>query len=366
MRIQLTKITLAVSIMLAMVFTPATFAQNAYTISGSGTSFYANKDEDGSQVGSVGAIQTVIDAIKADANGEPCEIQFGNGTTEINIGTASIEFSGSAPGWDVILSGKITSSTGYPGSIVLTSGANVESKADIKGNGVSAISNSGGTLTISGGTISATGELLGVIYSTSYVTLNINSIININGGTISATATGSTYSVHAVVSSGSVVLSGSPNITGDIFNSGNISVLANFAPGEKVYTLDFTYAANAVAVENGKDFIANFELANNSWKLITNGNDLVLADANTPVLANASTSNIHAYALGNSIVLQNLPQNAKVEVFGLNGKRIYSAHPENHLIGGIGVQTIDVHAKGIYIVKVSSGSEKKTLRVAVR
>jgi hypothetical protein len=65
-------------------------------------------------------------------------------------------------------------------------------------------------------------------------------------------------------------------------------------------------------------------------------------------------------------VLQNLPANAKIEVFGLNGKRIYSAHPENPLSGGIGVRTIEVHAKGMYIVKISSGGEKQVLRVAVR
>jgi hypothetical protein len=80
----------------------------------------------------------------------------------------------------------------------------------------------------------------------------------------------------------------------------------------------------------------------------------------------ASASNILAYAKGNSIVLQNLPMGAKIEVFGLNGKRVYSAHPENPLIGGIGVQTIEVHAKGMYIVKVSSGSVKQVLRVAVK
>jgi hypothetical protein len=66
-----------------------------------------------------------------------------------------------------------------------------------------------------------------------------------------------------------------------------------------------------------------------------------------------------------------LPAGAKVEVFGLNGKRIYSAHPENPLIGGIGVQTIEVNAKGVYVVKVSSNGRgvlntPSVLQVAVR
>jgi hypothetical protein len=64
--------------------------------------------------------------------------------------------------------------------------------------------------------------------------------------------------------------------------------------------------------------------------------------------------------MGNSIVLQNLPANAKVEVFGLSGKLVYS-NRENPKILEIGVQT-----KGMYIVKVSSGSEMKTVKVAVR
>jgi hypothetical protein len=85
----------------------------------------------------------------------------------------------------------------------------------------------------------------------------------------------------------------------------------------------------------------------------------------TPQIA---SSNIHAYAMGNNIVLQNLPSNAKVEVFGLNGKLITTSHSPlatSHL----GVQTIDVHTKGVYIVKVTSkgvSNMPNVLRVAVR
>jgi hypothetical protein len=79
----------------------------------------------------------------------------------------------------------------------------------------------------------------------------------------------------------------------------------------------------------------------------------------TPIrLPQIAGNNISVHATGNSIVLQNLPAGAKVEVFGLNGNLITTSH--------LGVQTIEVHAKGMYIVKVSSGSEKKTVKVAVR
>ncbi|MDR0516359.1 MAG: InlB B-repeat-containing protein [Fibromonadaceae bacterium] len=92
-------------------------------------------------------------------------------------------------------------------------------------------------------------------------------------------------------------------------------------------------------------------------------------EVNTPIrLPQIAGNNIHAYAKGNSIILQNLPQNAKVEVYNLNGKRIYSAHPENPIIGGIGVQTIAVHTKGMYIVKVGRGvsNTPNTFLVAVK
>jgi hypothetical protein len=82
-------------------------------------------------------------------------------------------------------------------------------------------------------------------------------------------------------------------------------------------------------------------------------------------LSQITTGNIHAYATGNNIILQNLPANAKVDMYNVQGKRVYS-NRANPSIGGNGVQAIDVQTKGMYIVKVSSGSTKQVLRVAVR
>jgi endoglucanase len=88
-----------------------------------------------------------------------------------------------------------------------------------------------------------------------------------------------------------------------------------------------------------------------------------LGKCTTPIrmLQIASGRNILAHTANNSIILQNLPDNAKVEVFDLQGKRIHLNYSDNSQILRIMVQT-----KGIYIVKVSFGSEKKTLRVEVR
>jgi The GLUG motif. len=66
---------------------------------------------------------------------------------------------------------------------------------------------------------------------------------------------------------------------------------------------------------------------------------------------------INIQTIGNVIVLSNLQKNTKIEVYNLQGKRIYSAHPENPKILRIEVQT-----KGMYVVK--AGME--TFRVAVK
>jgi len=73
----------------------------------------------------------------------------------------------------------------------------------------------------------------------------------------------------------------------------------------------------------------------------------------TPIrLSRIATGNIRIQAIGKTIVLENLPSNAKVEVYNLQGNRIYSAYPENPQILKIGVQT-----KGMYIIKLKFGNQ---------
>jgi len=62
--------------------------------------------------------------------------------------------------------------------------------------------------------------------------------------------------------------------------------------------------------------------------------------------------NIQAYAKENSIVLENLPQGARVEVYDLRGKLVYSTSS----------RTIPMQAKGMYIIKISG----EVLRIVVR
>jgi len=70
----------------------------------------------------------------------------------------------------------------------------------------------------------------------------------------------------------------------------------------------------------------------------------------TKIIANRTSQiigNINVHTITNTIQLSNLPQNAKIEVYNLQGKRIYSTNSGNSKILRIPVQT-----RGMYIVKV--------------
>jgi hypothetical protein len=129
-----------------------------YIITGSGTAFTATRGD--AAVGMEGqAIQSVIDAIRTDADGEAA-IQFGDLTDTLNIGTASASFNGA---WSAVtLTGKITGSnpSTTSGTIVTADSVSVTSTADIantntNSNGMAVYHNSTGAVTISGGTVQA-------------------------------------------------------------------------------------------------------------------------------------------------------------------------------------------------------------------
>ena len=83
----------------------------------------------------------------------------------------------------------------------------------------------------------------------------------------------------------------------------------------------------------------------------------VASSIRTPQIA---ANGLKAYTLGNSIMLQNLPKNAKVQVYNLSGKLV-SSKSLNQVNQGSDM-SFDVQTKGMYIVKVG----KQTLRVVVR
>jgi len=213
-----------------------------YIITGSGTSFTATRS--GSTVGTANQpIQTVINAIRTNAAINACTIQFGSGgADELDIGTASAEFTSS---WGIVtLTGKITSTntTATQGTVMIGGNVSVTSTADIINTGSNAnaraIYNAGtGAVTLSGGTVSAdtgvamynnstgsitvsgtavvtsanisSSEWLGTIYLANSGTATA-SRLNITGGTVKNTATGSSNNGSVVrnASTGAVNISG--------------------------------------------------------------------------------------------------------------------------------------------------------------
>jgi len=81
------------------------------------------------------------------------------------------------------------------------------------------------------------------------------------------------------------------------------------------------------------------------------GSSQLSATCGTVAVVDASTP------IANTIVLENLPSNSKIEVYNLQGKRIYSGYSENSKIQRILVQT-----KGIYIVKTSHGVQRLVVK----
>jgi hypothetical protein len=132
-----------------------------YIVTGSGTAFTATKG--GATIGTADQpIQTVIDAIKNHAYGEACTIQFGDGTTALDIGTASASFNTTSGTWGAVtLTGKITSAVSSTTSATIVTGdtVSVTSVADIANtaaSGYAVYHNSTGTFTVTEGTVSAT------------------------------------------------------------------------------------------------------------------------------------------------------------------------------------------------------------------
>jgi len=235
---------------------------NDYIITGSGGEFTAQKYN--VIVGTPNQpLQSVINTIRADAAGAPCNIQFGYGITPLDIGDDYITFDGGSSGndWGLItLTGKINSASSFT-VISLSNNVSVNSRADITSTssdghgsfygilsqmgaaltvssgtvsspaGIAVSHNSSGALTVSGGSISATtGTAVDITNSATLATISGGSIsvtsgtavqnafrcaINISGGSISAT-TGVAINQNA---DGVITISGNALITSANTNS---------------------------------------------------------------------------------------------------------------------------------------------------
>ncbi|GBU24856.1 hypothetical protein R83H12_01491 [Fibrobacteria bacterium R8-3-H12] len=305
-------------------------AANTYYITGSSGSFSASKASAGGTAidNGTGAIQTVIDAIRTDANGVPIIIQFGDGTNTLDIGSSYITFGNATPAWGFInLAGKITSSNSdYSyGPIYLTGNASITSTADIANTNTSqcrAVYNYGtGTVNISGGTVqvgcsfnfsytvynASTGKITvsgSANVTSANTSANAGTIhlyssgsataarLEIKGGTVENTATDGNAVYNA--STGSILLSGDPIVTGTIMKAGTgvLSVDNNFNPANgRIYNLGFSNP-DGVAVKDGKGKDLFFTLANSTIdgitiSLTTKSDDLVLIVTNGYTVENS-------------------------------------------------------------------------------
>ena len=201
-----------------------------YIITGSGTSFTARNE--GVTVGAANqSIFNVIGAIRNDASGKDCTIQFEDSGKTLDIGMKNITFYGD--NWGLItLTGAITSDYDFNMVIKIEYGISVDSTADIKNT--SAFSNTygiynSGTLNIRSGSISTAGTTNYVVYNHGPGTLNIS------GGTISSAHNTS----YAVYSRGTVNISGGEiTVTGTnsyaVYNDGGTAnITGGNITGEK-------------------------------------------------------------------------------------------------------------------------------------
>jgi hypothetical protein len=361
---------------LATVFVMASgaFAQQltSYMITGSGTSFTATKR--GVAV-ATGPFQTVLNAIRDDVNcsgavapaagcgsialfdadGNDVAIQFGNGTDDPNGNGVAIQFGdgtnvldiGTAGAWfgnvggqrwgRINLSGKITSAMGIPatgdgssGTVFIGSGVFVESSADIANtahNGNAICVDGGGTVRISGGTVSSAGGFA----------------VQIPLGRVAA----------------SVILTGSPTITGTMNVTVGALSVELFSPAEKQYKLSLNKGGSALAegdgaVAGGANFISNFTLVTNgNLALKASGDNLVLYDPTASIITKntVSAKRLGISQNGANLRIVGATQATNIRIYDLNGKLLLSrsAMPNE-------VISVSNLARGTYVVKAMGKS----------
>jgi len=262
-------------------------------IPGTGSTFTATKGGTLMSTATNLAIQDVIDAIKTDANGEDCSIQFGSGGTNVlDIVTDGIAFNGSGVGWGLItLTGRLTSKTGWDGVIRLLNSVSVESEADItntesSGNPydiVTVNNSSTGSITISGGTVSS--EHGYVIHN------NSAGEVNIVGGMVNASNTHAIYNEsNGVVN----IINGSVSSMNDyaIFNkSGGEINISGGTVWAKVNTIHNESVGEVNISDGTVTAVTHDAIYNKSGGEVNISGGKVSADVNT--IYNESVGNIN-------------------------------------------------------------------------
>ena len=211
-----------------------TVVSNVYIVTGSSESFTATQG--GTTIGTGGQpINTVIDAIRTNADGGPAVIQFGENSTALDVGTVKVSFSNESatPKWGAVtLRGKITSSNSDasdPSTIFINGGLYVTSSADVTNTGTGSAfltnssANEASTLNITGGTVSSTKDTVSI-----YAQGDLNITGTNANPIIKTTSNNNTTNAAVRVRDGNTNISGG-NIQGTVWGeaTGLINVSGN-------------------------------------------------------------------------------------------------------------------------------------------
>ena len=241
------------------------------------------------------SLANVLAAIRTSANGAACTIQFGSGGTNVlNVGTNTVEFSGS--GWGAItLTGRLSGSNPY--LIDLNDGVSINSTAVItntlnSGSPYTIRNRGSGTVTISDGEVSPTsGRAIGN-YSTG--------AIEISGGTVKAMINNA--------STGTVTISGG-TVSSTSGNNGTISNTAG--------TVNISGGTVSAAGAQGVAIIT-------SSGLVTISNNAIVTSANTT--ATSGTVYLQAGGTGTRLSVRQSGANfPTVSNTATGGNAIYNA-----------------------------------------
>ena len=217
-------------------------AQELYIIAGSGAEFTATKSGTTTVIANQ-PIQSAIDAIKDDANGAECFIQFGNSETDtLVVGANNITFDGGPSGTDwgkITLLGNIKASISVPlqGAINLINGVSIDSKAEI----TNLAFNSSAIYNASVGEVTVSGGRLWTDYEGSGFLNDSTGTVTISGGLL----TGS----HAVHNRSA----GTVNITGGQLETHSSPVIFNSSIGTVNIsggTVEVRYGNNGNAIRS--------------------------------------------------------------------------------------------------------------------
>jgi len=138
-----------------------------------------------------------------------------------------------------------------------------------------------------------------------------------------------------------------------------LSSKAQFNNGENTIVLEFGSAVNVdYFLIIGGPLPSSSSARSSSSSALSSSSSLPLSSSSYS--SSSSVDPVPILRSPNAITFESLASNTTVEVYNLQGKLIYSGNAENSKILVIPIQT-----KGMYIVKIKSGSEIKLLRVPV-